>query len=128
MRVFQVTSRKDQGQYWFDKQQPYKYVTVRNFVEKFKQFHAGKQLAGELASSFDKSKGHPSALVFNKYGLSNMGLFRANWDKEWLLMKRNTFVYVFKGIQASVLAQRGLRCVSCRGLECVFRKHCKLFA
>lgn len=56
-------------------------------------------LENELSIPFDKSQGHRAALVFKKYSISKMELLKASWDKEWLLIKRNSFVYIFKTVQ-----------------------------
>ncbi|KAL1298231.1 hypothetical protein HN51_042620 [Arachis hypogaea] len=100
----EVTSKKDQEQYWADKHRPYRYVTVTEFANKFKQFHVGMQLERELAVPFDKSAGHRAALVFKKYTVPRMKLLKACWDKEWLLIKRNAFVYIFKTGQIVILS------------------------
>ncbi|KAL2554524.1 ABC transporter G family member 40 [Forsythia ovata] len=39
-----VTSRKDQGQYWCKRNQPYRYVFVPEFAEAFNCFHIGQQI------------------------------------------------------------------------------------
>ncbi|KAL5974593.1 Pleiotropic drug resistance protein 2 [Asimina triloba] len=90
----EVTSKKDQGQYWFDKTKQYRYISVPEFVECFKSFHVGQQLEEELRTPFDRNKTHPAALATEKYGISNWELFRACFAREWLLMKRNSFVLV----------------------------------
>lgn len=100
----EVTWRKDQEQYWEDREKPYRYVSVEQFSQKFKQFHAGENLKEELSKPFDKSKGHKSALSFSKYSLRKWELFKACVDREWLLMKRNAFVHIFKAIQLVVVA------------------------
>jgi ABC-type multidrug transport system ATPase subunit/ABC-type multidrug transport system permease subunit len=99
-----VTSRKDQGQYWYDKNIPYKYIPVQAFVEGFKKFHFGERLAEELATPFDRTKSHPAALVTKKYALTNWEIFKASFAREKLLMKRNRFVYIFKTVQISIVA------------------------
>ncbi|KAJ7553408.1 hypothetical protein O6H91_06G097000 [Diphasiastrum complanatum] len=99
----EVTSRKDQRQYWADKSQPYQYVSVKNFAEAFSRFHVGQSLAEELAVPFDKSKSHPAALVTEKYALGSWELFKACFAREWILIKRNYFIYVFKTAQLIVL-------------------------
>lgn len=95
----QVTSRKDQEQYWADKSRPYRYTSVSEFAARFKRFHVGLRLENELSVPFDKNKSHRAALVFDKYSVPKMELLRANFAKEWLLTKRNAFVYVFKTVQ-----------------------------
>ncbi|KAJ7568416.1 hypothetical protein O6H91_01G032000 [Diphasiastrum complanatum] len=95
----ELTSRKDQAQYWADKSQPYTFVPVRKFVEGFAKFHVGQRIAQELATPFDRSTNHPAALVRQKFAISNWELLRACFAREWLLMKRNSFIFVFKTIQ-----------------------------
>ncbi|OMO89081.1 ABC-2 type transporter [Corchorus olitorius] len=70
----------------------------------FNSFHIGQQLSEELRLPFDKSKSHPAALVTEKYGISNRDLFKACLSREWLLMKRSTFLYIFKVFQLTVMA------------------------
>ncbi|KAH7836917.1 hypothetical protein Vadar_007366 [Vaccinium darrowii] len=70
----EVTSKKDQEQYWFRKNQP-------------------------CRIPYDKSKVNPAALVTESYGISNLELFKACFSREWLLMKRDSFVYLFKATQ-----------------------------
>ncbi|KAH6836693.1 pleiotropic drug resistance 11 [Perilla frutescens var. hirtella] len=100
----EVTSIKDQEQYWCRKDQPYRHVSVPEFVEGYNSFHIGQQLAAELRVPYDKSKMHPAALVKEKYGISNWELFRACFSREWLLMKRSSFVYIFKTTQIVIMA------------------------
>jgi hypothetical protein len=59
-------------------------------------FHIGQKLGDELATPFDTSKGHPAVLTKNKYGVSKKELLKACVSRELLLMKRNSFVYIFK--------------------------------
>jgi hypothetical protein len=96
---WQVTSRKDQQQYWYDKTAPYQYVSVNAFAEGFKQFHVGECLNQELNVPFVKEKSHPAALVRERYAISNWELFLACFAREILLMKRNRFIYIFRTIQ-----------------------------
>ncbi|XP_024970012.1 ABC transporter G family member 35-like [Cynara cardunculus var. scolymus] len=95
----EVTSKKDQEQYWADRSRPYRYIPVSEFSQRFKRFHVGEKMASELAVPYDKNQSHKAALVFKKYLVPKMELLKASWDKEWLLMKRNAFIYVFKSIQ-----------------------------
>lgn len=100
----QVTSKKDQEQYWADRSKPYRYITVTEFANRFKRFHVGMRLENELSVPFDKSRGHRAALAFQKYSVSKVELLKACWDKEWLLIKRNSFLYVFKTSQIVIVA------------------------
>ncbi|WVY91541.1 hypothetical protein V8G54_037055 [Vigna mungo] len=100
----EVTSRKDQWQYWAHKEEPYSFVTVKDFAEAFRSFHIGKQLGDEMENPFEKSKCHPNALSTEKYGVNKKELLRACASREFLLMKRNSFVYIFKATQLTYLA------------------------
>ncbi|XP_072991166.1 ABC transporter G family member 39-like [Typha latifolia] len=100
----EVTSRKDQHQYWARRSEPYKYISVNEFAEAFQSFHLGRKLSQELSTPFDRSRNHPAALTTTKYGVSKMELLKACFSREWLLMKRNSFVYIFKVVQLIILA------------------------
>ncbi|XP_077242370.1 pleiotropic drug resistance protein 1-like [Tasmannia lanceolata] len=100
----EVTSRKDQKQYWFHKKRKYRYIPVEEFSRSFRSFHVGKDLYTELVVPYDKSKGHPAALVRKRYGLSKKALFKACFDREVLLMKRSAFIFIFKAIQITMNA------------------------
>ncbi|XP_050108515.1 pleiotropic drug resistance protein 1-like [Malus sylvestris] len=100
----EVTSRKDQKQYWASRDEPYTFITVEEFVEAFQSFHVGRKLRDELATPFDKAKSHPAALTTKRYGVSKTELLKACFAREFLLMKRNSFVYLFKLAQLSILA------------------------
>ena len=97
--MVQVTSRKNQVLYWEDRGKRYRYISAEQFSQKFKQFHVGQKLTEELSKPFDKSKGHKAALSFSKYSLRKWELFKACFDREWLLFKRNSFVHIVKATQ-----------------------------
>jgi len=56
-----------------------------------------------MENPFDKSKCHPNALTTKKYGVNKKELLRACASREFLLMKRNSFVYIFKATQVSII-------------------------
>ncbi|XP_071733951.1 pleiotropic drug resistance protein 1-like [Rutidosis leptorrhynchoides] len=95
----EVTSKKDQQQYWMRRDEPYRFVTSKEFSEAFQSSHVGRKLQSDLSTPYDKSKSHPAALTTEKYGLSNKEVLKAVTDREILLMKRNSFVYIFKLFQ-----------------------------
>ncbi|KAL2345195.1 hypothetical protein Fmac_006480 [Flemingia macrophylla] len=103
----EVTSTKDQSQYWFRTDEPYRYVSVPEFAEAFHSFHIGEQLATEFKAPYDKRQTHPAALVKDKYGISNMELLKACFSREWLLMKRNIFFYAYRMTQLTILSILG---------------------
>nr|XP_007162612.1 hypothetical protein PHAVU_001G166000g [Phaseolus vulgaris]ESW34606.1 hypothetical protein PHAVU_001G166000g [Phaseolus vulgaris] len=100
----EVTSRKDQEQYCTHKDQPYRFVTAKEFSEALKSFHVGRSLREELDSEFDRSKSHPAALTTKKFGVGKWELLKACLSREYLLMKRNSFVYIFRWSQLAVMA------------------------
>ncbi|KAL4033708.1 hypothetical protein IC575_006813 [Cucumis melo] len=99
----EVTSKKDQRQYWANRSEEYRYTTVSEFARRFKQFHVGKKLHNELSVPYDKSLGHKAALVYHKYSIPKLELLKACTHKEWLLIKRNSFVHIFKMVQLIVI-------------------------
>jgi hypothetical protein len=100
----EVTSRKDQEQYWFRRDIPYQYVSVPDFVTHFNNYSIGKQLHEEIQVPFDSSKTHHAALVKEKYGITKWELFKACFSSEWLFMKRSYFVYIFKTFQITIMS------------------------
>lgn len=100
----EVTSSKDQEQYWSKKNQPYRFISVQEFSQAFGSFHIGQQINNDLRVPFDKARTHPAALVTDKYGISNWDLFISCFAREWLLVKRNSFVFVFKGFNILIMA------------------------
>eukprot|EP01018_Ginkgo_biloba_P026516 Gb_28918 [translate_table: standard] len=100
----EVTSRKDQEQYWSDtRQRPYRYVPVKEFADAFQAFHVGARLTADLSIPFDKTNSHPAALNREKYGLNKIEMLKACSDREILLMKRSSFIYIFKLVQLIVI-------------------------
>lgn len=104
----EVTSKKDQEQYWFNADQPYRYITIPEFSHSFKSFHIGQKLETDIHIPYDKSKTHPDALVKEKYGISNLELLKACFGREWLLSKRNSFLYIFKTFQLTFMSLVGM--------------------
>ncbi|KAL5701728.1 transcription factor [Ranunculus cassubicifolius] len=100
----EVTSRKDQKQYWARNDMPYSFISAKEFAKTFQSFHVGRNLKNELATPFDKSTSHPAALTTKNYGVNKKKLLKACISREYLLMKRNSFVYIFKLAQVLVLA------------------------
>lgn len=83
---------------------PYRYISVSEFAERFKHFHAGVHLQQELSLPYDKSRSPKSSLVYDKNLVPRRVLLEANFCKEWLLIKRNSFFYVFKTVQIIIVA------------------------
>ncbi|GKA02057.1 pleiotropic drug resistance protein 1-like protein [Tanacetum coccineum] len=100
----EVTSKKDQEQYWTRRDQPYRFVTAKEFADAYQSFYVGRKLGDDLGTPYDKTKSHPAALTTETYGLNKKELLKACTDREILLMKRNSFVYIFKLFQIIVMA------------------------
>ncbi|KAM1513519.1 hypothetical protein ACFX1Z_024934 [Malus domestica] len=100
----EVTSEKDQEQYWAHRDKAYKFVTVKEFTDTFQSFHVGKKIKEDLSVPFDKSEKGAELLAPQKYGVGKKELLKACMSREYLLMKRNSFVYVFKFVQLIVMA------------------------
>ncbi|CAN4094855.1 unnamed protein product [Withania somnifera] len=100
----EVTSKKDQQQYWVRRDETYRFITSKEFAEAFQSFHVGRKLGDGLSASYDKSKSHPAALSTQKYGTRKKQLLKVCTEREILLMKRNSFVYIFKFTQLSIMA------------------------
>ncbi|KAA8523067.1 hypothetical protein F0562_009490 [Nyssa sinensis] len=100
----EVISKKDQEQYWAVPDRPYQYIPVVKFAEAFRSYHAGKSLFEELDAPFDRRYNHPAALSTSQYGMKRSELLKTSFNWQLLLMKRNSFIYVFKFIQLLLVA------------------------
>lgn len=94
-------------QYW-NREAPYKYVPVSTFAKAFNDFEVGKLIQKELSVPYEKSELHAGALAKTKYGAPQYEIFKASMDREWILMKRNKFLYIFKTFQVSGGSDLGL--------------------
>lgn len=102
-KFLQVTSKKDQPQYWSRRNEHYRFISSKEFSDAYQSFHVGRKLGDELAIPFDRTKCHPAALTNEKYGIGKKELLKVCTEREYLLMKRNSFVYVFKFFQVTYL-------------------------
>ncbi|KAK1401020.1 hypothetical protein POM88_000625 [Heracleum sosnowskyi] len=97
----EVKSRNDQAQYWYRTEHAYTYVSVGTFSEKFKESPFWKNLEEEISEAFFKSKIHDDSISFNIYSISKWNLFNACMSREFLLMRMNSFIYIFKSVQVA---------------------------
>ncbi|XP_071932486.1 pleiotropic drug resistance protein 3-like [Coffea arabica] len=100
----EVISEKDQAQYWYSTEETYIYVSLDAFSRKFRESSHGKKLTEQLSTTLVKSKSCKDAMNFTAYSLPKWELFRACLSREFLLMKRNRFVYIFKSVQLFISA------------------------
>lgn len=98
----QVTSKMDQEQYWYDHGKPYRYIPVAELANAFREYRVGRELDLKLSTPFDKSKSHPASLVATKFALSKWNIFKACMEREYLLIKRNRFLYIFRTCQVNI--------------------------
>jgi len=94
-----VTSKKDQAQYWADPSKPYAFVSVAEIAKAFKNSKFGRYVESLQSHPYDKSKGHPSALARTKYAVPRWDIAKACFARELLLMKRHSFLYIFRTCQ-----------------------------
>lgn len=66
---------------------------------KFNKSCYGMNLSEHLSKPFLMSKNQKDAITFQAYSLPKWELFKTCISREFLLMKRNSFVYVFKSLQ-----------------------------
>nr|GEX58236.1 ABC transporter G family member 31 [Tanacetum cinerariifolium] len=97
----EATSRKDQEQYWADSSKPYEYIKVSKISKAYENSIYGRSLKSSLSIPFDKSKSQVSALRKRQYGVSKWNIFQACFSSEYLLIKRQSFLYIFKTIQVA---------------------------
>ncbi|KAL8089213.1 hypothetical protein AgCh_038848 [Apium graveolens] len=99
----EVISKKDQAQFWHHDNQPI-YVTAKEFARKFKDSSLGQKLHEDLSQNIEKDVLHDAALTFHTNSTRNWEIFEACMAREWVLMKRNSFVHAFKSAQLVVSA------------------------
>ncbi|ESW14206.1 hypothetical protein PHAVU_008G261600 [Phaseolus vulgaris] len=97
----EVTSKKDQAQYWADPSKPYAFVSVAEIAKAFKNSKFGRYVESLQSHPYDKSKGHPSALARTKYAVPRWDIAKACFARELLLMKRHSFLYIFRTCQVA---------------------------
>jgi hypothetical protein len=85
-------------QYWA-RSTPYKFVPVNVFAAAFEKFDLGRSIKEAAMAPFDKSSSHRSALVRTQYTLRAREMFKATMKREWTLMVRNRFLYIFRTFQ-----------------------------
>ncbi|KAA3458581.1 ABC transporter G family member 31-like [Gossypium australe] len=100
----QVTSKKDQAQYWADPSKPYVFIPVSEMAIAFKNSRFGKSLESTLSAPYNKSQSHPSALSKTKYAASRWELLNSCFAREKLLMKGQSFLYIFRTFQVAFVA------------------------
>ncbi|GJP69950.1 hypothetical protein CLOP_g944 [Closterium sp. NIES-67] len=108
--LLEVTSAKDQAQYWVDRSQPHEFMAPGDIAAAFRHSASGKQRQAELAAPFPPTDASKSALELAPYALSATQMLTAVFAREWLLMKRNALLYmalimqvIFTGLMSSTV-------------------------
>ncbi|KAF8010616.1 hypothetical protein BT93_J1302 [Corymbia citriodora subsp. variegata] len=97
----EVTSRKDQAQYWADPSRPYEFLPVSKIAEAFKKSRFGSSVESVLAAANVQSNNHPNALSKTKFAVSKWELFKTCLAREVLLISRHRFLYIFRTCQVA---------------------------
>eukprot|EP00898_Chlorokybus_atmophyticus_P000914 jgi/Chlat1/1823/Chrsp138S00766 len=101
----EVTSRKDQQQYWCKTNKPWHYISVPEMSAYFYEKPMGKQILQELEEPIPPNKFRPDALVRTQFALNGLQMFKACLNRELILMKRNKFIYQFRTVQLFYVMQ-----------------------
>ncbi|KAJ0014123.1 hypothetical protein Pint_21490 [Pistacia integerrima] len=97
-----VISRKDQTQYWYHTEDPYHYVLVDMFCQNSRNLLSARSLMRNSQCRLINPKA--TRMLFPSiYSLSKWQLLRACMSREYLFLKRNTFIYVFKTTQIVII-------------------------
>ena len=95
----QVTSKKDQAQYWADPSKPYQFIPVSDIAAAFRSSKYGDAADSKLATPFDKSSADPSALCRTQFAISGWENLKVCFRREMLLINRHRFLYTFRTCQ-----------------------------
>ncbi|KAF6262509.1 ATP-binding cassette transporter [Scenedesmus sp. NREL 46B-D3] len=99
----EVTSRRDQQQYWSRDPAQYAFVPVAAFHAAYEASPQGKAMRGALAAPAPQQPPGLDPLVRDRYALSGLSLFKASLRRDWTLVQRNSFIYIFKTVQVVVV-------------------------
>ncbi|KAK7385522.1 hypothetical protein VNO78_31244 [Psophocarpus tetragonolobus] len=97
----EVTSKKDQAQYWADPSKPYEFVSVSEIAQAFRNSKFGRYMTSMQTHPYDKSNCHDSALARTKYAVSRWEATKACFEREVLLIRRHSFLYIFRTCQVA---------------------------
>lgn len=100
----EVTSLKDQEQYWANPSAPHQYVSALAFEAAFRDSSLGKEQSAHLSVPFDTATSPPGALAHSRFALPMSAVLTALFEREWLLMRRMIFLYVAQTIQVIIIA------------------------
>eukprot|EP00891_Asterochloris_glomerata_P006227 jgi/Astpho2/6227/Aster-03635 len=98
----EVTSRKDQEQYW-NKADPWKFIPAQELAEMFAKSKRGQANAAQLAQEAACTDEGRAALVHRRFALSRFAATKALLRREVTLMQRNAIVYAYRLCQVAIV-------------------------
>ncbi|KAK9797350.1 hypothetical protein WJX73_000657 [Symbiochloris irregularis] len=99
----EVTSKKDQQQYWAG-DKAYAFVPVSAFEAAYRASGLGQSAEEAVKAPQREIASGKDPLVHTHYSMNTIQAFKALMYREWLLMQRNSFVYIFKAVQTAIVA------------------------
>uniref|UniRef100_K4AIA6 ABC transporter domain-containing protein n=1 Tax=Setaria italica TaxID=4555 RepID=K4AIA6_SETIT len=96
----EVTSRKDQAQYWSDKSKQYSFISALTMASAFEQSQYGRSLDSILRDPYVDTNS-PQTLARSKFAVSKLSLVKACFARELILISRNRFLYTFRTCQVA---------------------------
>ncbi|CAN1282354.1 ABC transporter G family member 31 [Linum perenne] len=99
----EVTSKKDQAQYWADPSRPYVFISAPEIARAFENSAFGRSLSSAIDIPYNKAKAHPEALAKTKYAAPRWELLKTCFAREMLLISRHRFLYIFKTCQVAFI-------------------------
>ncbi|KAI4973612.1 hypothetical protein ZWY2020_041393 [Hordeum vulgare] len=98
----EVTSKKDQAQYWSDLSKPYSFIPVSAMAVAFTESQYGRNLESHLHNS-DGHTDSAQALARSKFAISKYSLVKACFARELILISRHRFLYTFRTCQVAFI-------------------------
>ena len=89
----EVTSRKDQGQYWAREASSYRFMPITQMHHAFMASPQGQAQLAALQAPAPQVPPYLDPLVREKYALGRWGNFKALLRRDATLMRRNSFLY-----------------------------------
>lgn len=93
----------DQQQYWMRDEREYQYHSTESFVKCFRAYNFPTLLEDQECHKYDKQESKTSESVDGKR-IPRWYIFKACFEREVLLLKRNYPLHIFKAVQIVFLA------------------------
>uniref|UniRef100_A0A0E0M6E0 ABC transporter domain-containing protein n=1 Tax=Oryza punctata TaxID=4537 RepID=A0A0E0M6E0_ORYPU len=95
----ELTSKKDQAQYWSDQSKQHIFISASEMAALFKESQYGTYLEANLSSSCGNKDSQ--VLPRSKFAVPKFSLVRACFARELTLISRNRFLYTFRTCQVA---------------------------